>query len=80
MAKATVGELIERIGVAVMAAHAVAGDDVYDLHIFLQTYPTQSGPTTTRCIATRAIARAVRTPTRLSWRRFAPSCPAMCLI
>jgi hypothetical protein len=44
MAKATVSELIERIGEAVMRAHAVAGDDVYDLHIFLQTYPTQSGP------------------------------------
>jgi hypothetical protein len=44
MAKATVSELIEQIGVAVMAAHKVAGDGVYDLHIFLQTYPTQQGP------------------------------------
>ena len=44
MAKATVSELIEMIGTAVMAAQAVAGDKVYDLHIFLQTYPTQQGP------------------------------------
>lgn len=44
MAKATVQELVKLIGTSVMAAHAVAGDKVYDLHIFLQTYSTQSGP------------------------------------
>jgi len=44
MAKATVGELIQSIGESVMRARETAGERVFDLHIFLQTYPTQSGP------------------------------------
>lgn len=36
MAKATIRELVELIGRSVMAACEVAGDNVYDLHIFLQ--------------------------------------------
>ena len=44
MVQATVSELIQTIGEAVMKAREVAGDKVFDLHIFLQTYPTQSDP------------------------------------
>lgn len=43
MARATVGDLIEQIGQSVQRAHETAGEKVYDIHIFLQTYPTQEG-------------------------------------
>jgi hypothetical protein len=41
MAKATVSELVVLIGEAVMRARDVAGDKVFDIHIFLQDWPTQ---------------------------------------
>lgn len=42
--KLTAEELANEVGEAIKRAHDKAGDKVYDIHIFLQTYPTLEGP------------------------------------
>lgn len=44
MARITVDELVAEIGQAYARSAATAGEQVYDIHVFLQTYPTQAGP------------------------------------